>query len=59
MQQGLPFEFHQERRVYFQGQEERFYRGGVGVRFISVENGEQRLLGGAMWCRVVVEFCRR
>ena len=31
-------------------------RGGVGARFISVEDREWRLLGGAMWCGVMVEF---
>ena len=42
----------------FKGRKEGFTEGGVGARFISVEDGEWRLLGGAMWCGVMVEFCR-
>ena len=43
----------------FKGRKEGFTEGEVGVRFISVEDGEWRLLGGAMWCGVMVEFCGR
>ena len=42
----------------FKSREEGFTKGGVGVGFVSIEDGEWRLLGGAMRCRVMVEFSR-
>ena len=43
----------------FKSWEEGFPEGGVGARFVSVEDGEWRLLGGAMQCGVMVEFSGR
>ena len=40
----------------FKGRKEGFTEGGIGVRFISIEDGKWRLLGGAMQCGVMVEF---
>ena len=40
----------------FKSREEGFTKGGVGVGFISIEDREWRLLGGAMQCRVMVEL---
>ena len=43
----------------FKSWKEGFTEGGIGARFISVEDREWRLLGGAMRCRVMVEFSRQ
>ena len=42
----------------FKSWKEGFTKEGVGARFVSIEDGEWRLLGGAMQCGVVVEFHR-
>ena len=42
----------------FKVRKEGFTEGGIGVRFISIEDGKWRLLGGAMRCGVMVEFSR-
>ena len=44
----------------FKSRKEGFTEGGgVGARFVSIEDGEWRLLGGAMQCGVMVEFSGR
>ena len=40
----------------FKSWEEGFSEGGIGARFVSVENGEWRLFGGAMQCGVMEEI---
>ena len=40
----------------FESWKEGFTEGGVGARFITIEDGEWRPLGGAMQCRVMLEF---
>ena len=53
---GFLLSFIEGGESVFKGWKEGFTEGGIGVRFISVEDGEWRLLGGAMQYRVMVEF---
>ena len=53
---GFPLSFIEGGESVFKGWKESFTERGIGARFISVEDGEWRLLGGAMWCGVMVEF---
>ena len=53
---GFLLSFIEGGESVFKSWKEGFTEGGVGVRFVSVENGEWRLLGGAMQCGVMVEF---
>ena len=58
-QSGLLFRLHQGQKVEFQGQEGRSFWGGVGARFIVIEEGKWRFLGRAMGGRIMVEFGSR
>ena len=53
---GFPSSFIEEGESVFKSWKKGFTEEGVGVRFISVEDGEWRLLGEAMQCGVMVEF---
>ena len=55
---GFLSSFIEEGESIFKSWKEGFSEGGVGARFVSVEDGKWRLLGGAMQCRVMVEFSR-
>ena len=53
---GFLSSFIERGESVFKGRKEGFTEGGIGARFISIEDGEWRLLGGAIWCGVMVEF---
>ena len=53
---GFPSSFIERGESVFKSWKEGFPEGGVGARFVSIEDGEWRLLGGAVQCRVMVEF---
>ena len=52
---GFLSSFIEEEESVFKSRKEGFTKGGVGARFISIENGEWRFLGGAMRCGVMVD----
>ena len=53
---GFPSSFIEGGEFVFKSWEEGFSEGGISARFVSIEDGEWRLLGGAMWCGVMMEF---
>ena len=53
---GFFSSFIEEGESIFKSWKEGFTEEGVGARFISIEDGEWRLLGEAMQCGVMMEL---
>ena len=56
---GFLLSFIEGGESVFKSRKEGFTEGRVGAGFVSVEDGEWRILGGAMQCGVMVEFSGR
>ena len=57
--QGFLSGFIKDRKSSFKGWEEGLPKRGVRVRFMAIEEGKWRFLGGAMGGGIVVEFGSR
>ena len=57
--QGFLSGFIKDRESSFESRKEGLSERGVGMRFIAIEEGKQRFLGGAMGGGIVVELSSR
>ena len=45
--------------MVFEGREEGFTKRWIGSGFEAIKEGDWRFLGGTIWGRIMMKFCRR